>query len=511
MTHNLLPFNYEEEKKSKNFTGFAGLLIYLELMKVLKLDITISQHINIRKNKEGYGDAQVILGLMLLNLAGGESVSDIEQLEKDEGFCRILRELELKGTFGRRRKKLKKKWAKKMKNTIPSPSSIFRYLRHFHDPEEEKRREQAEGKAFIPEPNEHLGSLPIVNFELANFIQKMKRFDTATLDMDATLIEANKREALFCYKGFKSYQPFNVWWAEHKFLFYSEFRDGNVPAGFRQLEILMECLLHLPPEVKQVYIRSDSAGYQYESLKYMAEGKNERFGNDIYFAISNDMTPEFKKAVYGDQDALWNPIYKELPDGRKIKSGQEWAEICYVPNELCKKKSSADYRYIAIREELEPELFPELDGQKDLPFATIKISQKRYKLSGVVTNLDWDGEKVIHWHRKRCGKSEEVHGVMKTDLAGGRLPSGDFGANAAWWWIMILALNLQTIMKQHVLDDSWKNRRMKVVRFKIINIPGRVLYKDGWFKVRISKEHPSLGILNRAREKIMELPCLPSG
>ena len=40
-----------------------------------------------------------------------------------------------------------------------------------------------------------------------------------------------------------------------------------------------------------------------------------------------------------------------------------------------------------------------------------------------------------------CGKGEEVHGVLKDDLAGGRLPSGLFGANAAWWAIAVLAFN----------------------------------------------------------------------
>src|SRR5882724_3579126 len=40
----------------------------------------------------------------------------------------------------------------------------------------------------------------------------------------------------------------------------------------------------------------------------------------------------------------------------------------------------------------------------------------------------------IAWQHERCGKSEEAHKVMKEDLAGGQLPSGDFGENAAWWW-----------------------------------------------------------------------------
>ncbi len=71
-----------------------------------------------------------------------------------------------------------------------------------------------------------------------------------------------------------------------------------------------------------------------------------------------------------------------------------------------------------------------------LPFPTIELNQKRYKLSAIVTNLDWYGELIVHWYRERCGKSEEAHSIMKEDLAGGRLPSSDFGENAAWWWIL---------------------------------------------------------------------------
>ncbi len=40
---------------------------------------------------------------------------------------------------------------------------------------------------------------------------------------------------------------------------------------------------------------------------------------------------------------------------------------------------------------------------------------------------------------------------MKDDLAGGKLPSADFGENAAWWWIMILAFNLNAMMKKLAL------------------------------------------------------------
>jgi hypothetical protein len=85
------------------------------------------------------------------------------------------------------------------------------------------------------------------------------------------------------------------------------------------------------------------------------------------------------------------------------------------------------------------------------------------------------GDQVIWWLRERCGKSEEVHAVMKTDLAGGRMPSGLFGANAAWWTIMILAHNLNAVMKRLVLGPAWVARRMKALRFALINLPGRII------------------------------------
>ena len=43
--------------------------------------------------------------------------------------------------------------------------------------------------------------------------------------------------------------------------------------------------------------------------------------------------------------------------------------------------------------------------------------------------------------------SAEVHRVLKRDLAGGRLPSGKFGENAAWWAVVVLSFNLNSIMK----------------------------------------------------------------
>jgi len=117
----------------------------------------------------------------------------------------------------------------------------------------------------------------------------------------------------------------------------------------------------------------------------------------------------------------------------------------------------------------------------------------------------------VHWHRERCGKSEEAHGVMKHDLAGGKLPSGSFGENAVWWWCIILTFNLNALMKNLVLQGEWKNKRMKAIRFKIIYIPARIINHSRELIILIQKKHPSFELLKVARARILEMGCVPAG
>lgn len=491
MPQGLLPYKYEEEKRESGMTALAGLPLYLDLASVLGLSDSIATHMHVIKGSQGWSDEQVVLSLILLNLAGGDSVEDVNILEKDEGFCRVLRRIELKGVTRKERRVKERQWRKERRRTFPSPSPIFRYLSAFHDPEEEKKRQK--GRAFIPAPNEHLTNLMKVHTDLIRSVAKSKE---ATLDMDATLIETLKRSALFSYKHYKAYQPFNTWWAEEELILHTEFRDGNVPAGHEQLRVFKEALGELPPGVEKVYLRSDTAGYQHDLLRYCENGENERFGR-IEFAIGADVTPEFKKTVAHAEE--WRPLLK---DGKE--TGKEWTETSYVPNAIGMSRKDPEYRYLATREPLKQDILPGMEGQ--LSFPTVVMDEKRYRIFGIVTNRDMEGDDLIRWHYKRAGKSEEAHSIMKEDLAGGRLPSGKFGENAAWWSVMALAFNLNSAMKRLVLKGSWATRRMKAIRFSLINLPGRVMTHARELIIRISGEQE---ILLATRQRIMELA--PSG
>jgi len=505
-------------------TALAGLPAYLDLAKVIGLSKSIQKHLKVREGGQGWTDSQMVLSLVLLNLAGGDCVEDIKVVEADDGFCEVLKKAEMHGLRRKVRRTLLRRWRKERTRAVPSPSAIFRYQANFHDKEQEKYRQS--GKAFIPVPNEHLRGFVGVNRDFAEFSSFQNPESTATLDMDATLVATSKANALFCYKGYKSYQPLNTWWSEQEIILHTEFRDGNVPAGFEQLRVFKEALECLPEGIEQVRLRSDTAGYQHNLLRYCATGVNSRFGV-VEFAIGCDVTPEFKKAVAEVQESEWKPIYK-IVNGKKKETGVEWAEVCFVPNAIGHSKKGPEYRYLAKREAMveqrvlpgmeqqvlpgmEQQVLPGMEQQLNLPFQTMEVEGKKCKVFGIVTNMDWNGEDLIHWFHKRCGKSEEAHGVMKDDLAGGKLPSDDFGENAAWWWIMILAFNLNAIMKRLVLGESWASKRMKAVRFSLIKLPGRVVERSRSLIIRLTKNHPSLELLVDARRKIAMLKPVPCG
>jgi hypothetical protein len=248
-------------------------------------------------------------------------------------------------------------------------------------------------------------------------------------------------------------------------------------------------------------------------LLYCGEGRDPRFGI-IDFATGADVTEAFRTAVLATAETAWKPLIR-MVDGQPQQTDQEWAEVCYVPNWAGHSRKRADYRFLAIREPLRQ--FP-LGDAAQLPFPTQEFASKgAYKLFGVVTNRKDAGDQVICWLRERCDKSEEVHSVMKSDLAGGQLPSGLFGANslplrrrgAAWWALMILAHNLNTAMKRLVLGKEWATKRMKALRFRLIGLPGRVVSHARKLIVRPGAD--ALETIVNARQTIRALACGPAG
>ena len=505
-----LAFKYELDQQGAGMTGMGGIGPYLDLACRSGMVRSIERYVKARKGDQGWTDVETVVSLVMLNLVGGDCVEDVNRLESDEGFCRLLSKAVRHGLSRKGRRGLKKRWRKEKTRSVPSSSAVFRYLAEFHARDQDRCREP--GKAFIPLANEALKGLCKVNKDLVGFVQTNRTEPTATLDMDATLVETEKADALRCYEGYPAYQPINTWWAEQGVVLHTEFRDGNVPAGFEQRRVLEEAIKCLAEGIKEVRMRSDTAGYQHELLRYCDREDNKWCGR-IEFAVGCDVSAEFKKGVLEIAEEDWAVLKKRECFGELRETKRQWAEVCFVPNAIGRSKNGPEYRYLAIRERMQDQLMlPGIEQDEEgFPFQTVVKDSVRYRVFGIVTNMDWNGQELIEWHYKRCGRSEQAHSVMKEDLAGGTLPSGDFGENAAWWWMMVLAFNLNAALKSLVLGGRWVHKRMKAIRFYLINIPARVIGRSRQLSLRLSAGDPAYGWLLSIRAKIAGLQPAPSG
>ena len=139
-----------------------------------------------------------------------------------------------------------------------------------------------------------------------------------------------------------------------------------------------------------------------------------------------------------------------------------WAEVAYVPDDGDHRKDRPCLRrYLAVRvQKRQGSLFA--DGSSVRYFA-------------VVTNREGDGLALLQWHREKAGTVEHTHHVLKNELAAAALPSGKFGANAAWFRLNVLTYNLLSALKRLTLPGDLRTARPKRLRFLLFNTVGKVI------------------------------------
>src|SRR3990167_437464 len=126
MPQSALPFQYQAEKNDSGLTGFAGLPLYVEIARQSGLVQLINE--TIKTKIRGWTDAEMILSLILLNLAGGDCISDIERLEQDAGLRTLLMQFATSGMKRSSRRAFERRWRKTKSRGLPSNAAIHRYL-----------------------------------------------------------------------------------------------------------------------------------------------------------------------------------------------------------------------------------------------------------------------------------------------------------------------------------------------------------------------------------------------
>lgn len=464
------PFVIDPRPLEEMASAHAGLLATSRALRSLKIPDLAAANLKLKKRDRGCSDGQYIESLVLLQTAGGDCPEDMSLIAGDDCLERGL-------GFA-----------------LPKTGAVRGFLNRFHDEALEKARPpRTAQKSFIMPSSQPVQGLQSV---LAGAVRRTAKLyeeqgqglHMATVDQDATIIESHKENALAHYEGGRGYQPMVAVWAEADLVLADEFRDGNVPAQQEPLTCAQMAFGALPETIQQRYFRGDSACHEKALLNWLKDpDRQQEAGGRIGFAVSARMSQALAQALAGVKASQWKTFATEA-DGTL----RQWAEVDFVPGEAGEKKDSQPLRYVGLRL-LKPQGLLFNDGTDRHHHA-------------VVTNLDWDGAKLLQWHREKAGTVEHVHDEVKNALAGGHMPSGHFAVNAAWFKLALLSYNIASAIKGLCFSSQERTARFKRYRLLLVHLAGRMSRFQCKLRLRLCASKEAIGRM----QKVWAVFALPT-
>lgn len=409
---------------SRRVSSFSGLSLVALTGERLGVWDDIDRQVRLKERRRGHTTSEVVMDMALLMVAGGECLDDLEMLRRDAALGKLL---------GRER--------------FLAPTTAGQTLRRFG-----------------PLSLEALGE---VNRRLVGNVARRCSLDVATVDVDSTVIEAEKEQCRRTYTGERGYNPLFGFWAEANLVVADLFRPGNASPAADALEFLRECVGALPPWVRRIRFRSDSAWYNHAVMDHC---EREGYG----FMVTAVMTEAVGDVIAAIEEPLWEPL----------EDGQQMAETVHAL-----EGSPYSYRLIVLRRER---------TQMDL-------FEGCYSYHAIITNMEGEASELVHFHRGRA-QSENRIKELKLGLGLRRLPCGQLLANAAWVRIGALAYNLVEAMRRFALPSGWRRFTLKTLRFRLLRVAGLVVHHARQMILRLPLGYPHLGAFERAHLRLRYAP-----
>ena len=346
---------------------------------------------------------------------------------------------------------------------IPDPDTVGDWLRRMGDP--------TTGQAGLV-------GLGQVRDALTARLLRRDGHETYTLDADATLVGGEKRDAQWSYTGVRGYTPMLGFVWETPVGLVDEFREGNVSPGAGQLEFYRQCRARMPVGTRLARSRADSAAYQAARIK-------ELEADHVRWASTADQDVAVKAVIAGLPSAAW----QEPEPG----CGYQVAEAVHSMNQ-----TKAAFRLSIKREERVPD---------DL----FEPARSPYAYHVVASN--WPAEEktaheVLRWHNQR-GQAENCNKELKNGVGLEQLPCGESWAHAVFFRSGVLAYNLFMGFKRLACPAAWASQTIATVRWKLVQVAGRILRHAGRVILRLVLEAEALACWRAIRQRCWALGVAP--
>jgi len=391
----ILPFKLEHTDEL--ITPRSGLVLFAEVVRALRVDQKVRESFARPGSNRGYEAWNYIEPMLLMLEGGGRHIEDLREIRDDETLRRLV---------GLRR--------------MPSLSTFGDWL----------VRVGASGG---------VEALTGIDEEVAGTIWKRVARAEYTVDVDATVIEAEKKEAQWTYKKVKGYQPIMGFLAEEGVCLTHEFREGNVAAQSGAVGFLRRCL-ELCPKIK--YLRSDSAFYQAAVIDECVE-------RGIGYTITADQDAGVKEVIKTVRD--WKPLFTAAGEATDREVGTAIHLL---------RKAKEPVRLVVQR-------------WRDPQLALFEPNGYCYQV--IASNRDELGAEEVVWFHNQRGQVENFIKELKIGFGMEQMASGDFGANALWFALGVLAYNLTQAQKLLFLDEGWRSKTISTLRWQLIQTAGRLV------------------------------------
>ena len=408
----VLPFKLAVTDES--LTAHGGLALFGEYLGAMGVGALIDHELPCPGSAAGFAPSAHVSPLVLMLAGGGRTLEDLRALRNEAGLRCLL---QLDGT--------------------PSSDATGDWLRRMG-------RENPDGQ-------ESGGLAGFARVNRSVFRRLLRRDERIhyTLDIDATQIVAEKREARYTYKGEKGYMPMAGHIAELGVVAGHEFREGNAAPAAGNLEFMQACERNMPREKKITAIRADSAAYQAAIFNWCEEtGK--------VFAIGAGQDAAVKAAIAVIAESDWTTFR----DG-------EIAETVH-----CMNKTGKAFRLIVMRRPREPDLFEE---------------KSPWHYHTIASNRDHeDAAATMQWYAKRGDASENRIKDLKIGFGMEHMPCGTFEANAVFFSIGVLTYNLYLGFRSDALGSGWERAQVQTVRWRLFQTAGKIVRHGRQVYLKIS-------------------------
>jgi hypothetical protein len=287
-----------------------------------------------------------------------------------------------------------------------------------------------------------IGGMERVNDGIVRRVLKREDRKGYTLIIDPTIIESWKREAQMTYLGCKGYRPVVATLKENGLAISYEFREGNDTGG--KLRILKKAFGKMPKGKKVEEVLLDAEYYTNDVIDYLeAQG--------VRWAICVDKDCSVVQAIGEISEEGWRPYRTE--DG--VMTDREISETVHTTN-----KGKSAFRLVVLRWK---------DRQADL-------FGDSYHYHCIATGMiDQRAEQVVWRYNKRAQIENHIKEI-KGGFGMGRMPSGEFLANAVHFGIGIMTYNLFIAQRLFVMPEPWRAKTIKSLRWLLIEVAGRLVH-----------------------------------